>query len=38
MDIDISSVKIGDFIKVKPGIFDPDTMLVSNEGWQGRRQ
>ncbi len=36
MNSDISSVKIGDLVKVKPGVLDPDGLLVSDEGHKGR--
>ncbi len=36
MNSDISSVKVGDLVKVKPGVFDPDGLLVSNEGYKAR--
>jgi hypothetical protein len=31
-----SSLKIGDSVKVKPGVIDPDLGTFSLEGWQGR--
>jgi len=34
MSVDIPSV--GDLVKVKPGILDPDGLLVSNEDHKGR--
>lgn len=36
MNSDIFSVKVGDLVKVKPGVLDPDGLLVSNEGHKGR--
>ncbi|MCI5210283.1 MAG: hypothetical protein D3910_16165 [Candidatus Electrothrix sp. ATG2] len=36
MNSKISSVKVGDLVKVKPGVLDPDGLLVSDEGHRGR--
>lgn len=36
MKADNTSLKIGDSVKVKPGVLDPDTGALSLEGWQGR--
>ena len=36
MNADSASFRIGDSVKVKPDVLDPDTEAFSLEGWQGR--